>query len=92
MVPHLMTCTIWPADKKAHISNFGSAQTFSNQKQNFILIQIQSFKTATAFAERFYREDQVLVMCERLNLNDDVTDAVSSVASYPHLQLYLKGI
>ena len=92
MVPHLMTCTTWQAVKQALISEFGSAQTLSNQKQAFMSIQIRSGETAPAFAERFYREAQVLVTCGKLNLDDAVTAAVSSVASHPHLQLYLKGV
>ena len=92
MVPHLMTCTTWHAVKQALISEFGSAQTLSNQKQAFMSIQIRAGETAPAFAERFYREAQVLVTCGKLNLDDAVTAAVSLVASHPHLQLYLKGV
>ena len=92
MVPHLMTCTTWHAVKQALISEFGSAQTLSNQKQAFMSIQIRAGETAPAFAERFYREAQVLVTCGKLDLDDAVTAAVSSVASHPHLQLYLKGV
>ncbi len=92
MVPHLMTCTTWHSVKQALISEFGSAQTLSNQKQAFMSIQIRAGETAPAFAERFYREAQVLVTCGKLDLDDAVTAAVSSVASHPHLQLYLKGV
>lgn len=92
MVPHLMTCTTWLAVKQALISEFGSAQTLSNQKQAFMSIQIRAGETASSFAERFYREAQVLVTCGKLDLDDAVTAAISSVASHPHLQLYLKGV
>lgn len=54
-------------------------------------IQIFSGETALAFAERFYCEAQVLVICERLYLDDTDTAAVFSVASQPHINLYLKG-
>ena len=92
MVPHLMACNTWTTVKEALISEFGSAQTLSNQKQAFMSIQIRSGETAPAFAERFYREAQVLVTCGRLTLDDAVTAAVSAVAAHPHLQLYLKGV
>ena len=92
MVPHLMACNTWTTVKEALISEFGSAQTLSNQKQAFMSIQIRAGETAPAFAERFYREAQVLVTCGRLTLDDAVTAAVSAVAAHPHLQLYLKGV
>lgn len=92
MVPHLLTCTIWLLVKQALINNFGSAQSLSNQKQYFMIIQICTGKTAPAFSERFYREAQVLVTCKRLDLIDSFTATVSSLASHPHLQLYPKGI
>ena len=92
MVPHLMACNTWATVKEALISEFGSAQTLSNQKQAFMSIQIRAGESAPAFAERFYREAQVLVTCGRLNLDDAVTAAVSAVAAHPHLQLYLKGV
>lgn len=90
-MPHLMTCNTWVAVKNVQISEFGSDETLSNQKQAFMAIQIRSGETAPEFAKCFYQEAQVLVTCGKLGLDDDVTAAVSLVASHPHLQLYLKG-
>lgn len=78
--------------QKALVSEFGSAQTLTNHKQAFMSIQIQSGETASEFAERFYREAQVLVTFRRPNFDDTVIAAVSSVASHTHIQLYLKDI
>jgi hypothetical protein len=92
MVPHLMSCQTWTAVKEALIREFGSAQALSSQKQAFMAIQLKQGEAASAFAERFYREAQVLVTCGKLNIDDAITAAVSSVSGHPHLQLYLQGI
>lgn len=39
MVPHLMTFTTWFAVKQAFISEFGSDQKLSNQKQVFMAVK-----------------------------------------------------
>jgi hypothetical protein len=87
-----MTCQTWAAAREALILEFGSSQALSSQKQAFMAIQLKSGESAASFAERFYREAQVLVTCGKLSMDDAITAAVSSVASHPHLQLYLKGI
>ena len=92
MVPHLMTCQTWVAVKEALILEFGSSQALSSQKQAFMAIQLKQGEAASSFAERFYREAQVLVTCGKLTMDDAITAAVSSVSAHPHLQLYLKGI
>lgn len=58
MLPHLMTCTAWPAVKQALINNFGVTQLLSNQNQSFMYIQIFSDKLPR-FCWMHYQEAQV---------------------------------
>lgn len=68
MLTHLMTCNTWAVAKHSLINESGRAQTFSNQKQDFMSIQILSGETAPAFVQKFNCKAQVLVKCVRLGL------------------------
>lgn len=56
MIPLLVSCNTCTTVKEALISEFGSAQALSNQKQAFMLIQIRQGETAPAFEEQFYQK------------------------------------
>ena len=87
-----MVSSTWEQVRSALIREFGSDQTLSNQKQSFMAIHLKRGENPSEFADRFYREAQVLSTCGKISLDDAITAAVSAVSGYAHLQLYLKGI
>lgn len=91
MAPNFIICQTWTLVKEALILEFDSSQALSSHNQAFVAIQFKYEDSDSVFGEKFYWEVQVLVTCGKLSMDDAITAAVSSVASHPHLQLYIKA-